>query len=68
MKNILTEALVNSATNASFIFSYTNSAKLRVFMGDFNFFIGGIYDIIELYSITIFGGYYVTQKCEVYSS
>ena len=33
-------------------------------MGDFNFFIGGIYDIIELYSITIFGGYYVTQKCE----
>ena len=29
MKNILTEALVNSATNASFIFSYTNSAKLR---------------------------------------
>lgn len=27
MKNILTEALVNSATNASFIFSYTNSAK-----------------------------------------
>ena len=31
MKNILTEALVNSATNASFIFSYTNSAKLRMF-------------------------------------
>ena len=30
MKNILTEALVNSATNASFIFSYTNSAKLRL--------------------------------------
>lgn len=30
MKNILTEALVNSATNASFIFSYTNSAKLRM--------------------------------------
>ena len=29
MKNILTEALVNSATNASFICSYTNSAKLR---------------------------------------
>ena len=29
MKNILTEALVNLATNASFIFSYTNSAKLR---------------------------------------
>ena len=28
-ENILTEALVNSATNASFIFSYTNSAKLR---------------------------------------
>lgn len=34
MKNILTEALVNSATNASFIFSYTNSAKLRVYMGN----------------------------------
>ena len=31
MKNILTEALVNSATNASFIFSYTNSAKLRFY-------------------------------------
>ena len=31
MKNILTEALVNSATNASFIFSYTNSAKLRIY-------------------------------------
>ena len=31
MKNILTEALVNSATNASFIFSYTNSAKLRLY-------------------------------------
>ena len=30
MKNILTEALVNSATNASFIFSYTNSAKLKL--------------------------------------
>ena len=30
MKNILTEALVNLATNASFIFSYTNSAKLRI--------------------------------------
>ena len=29
MKNILTEALVNLATNASFICSYTNSAKLR---------------------------------------
>ena len=29
MKNILTEALVNSVTNASFICSYTNSAKLR---------------------------------------
>ena len=28
-ENILTEALVNSATNASFIFSYTNSAMLR---------------------------------------
>ena len=33
MKNILTEALVNSATNASFIFSYTNSAKLRIRLG-----------------------------------
>ena len=33
MKNILTEALVNSATNASFIFSYTNSAKLRIQKG-----------------------------------
>lgn len=32
-------------------------------MGDFNFFIGGMYDIIELYGITTFGGYYVTQKC-----
>ena len=32
MKNILTEALVNSATNASFIFSYTNSAKLRYYL------------------------------------
>ena len=32
MKNILTEALVNSATNASFIFSYTNSAKLRIIL------------------------------------
>ena len=31
MKNILTEALVDSATNASFIFSYTNSAKLRAY-------------------------------------
>ena len=34
-------------------------------MGDFNFFILEIYDIIELYSITIFGGYYVTQKMKV---
>ena len=34
MKNILTEALVNSATNASFIFSYTNSAKLRLDMNN----------------------------------
>ena len=32
MKNILTEALVNSATNASFIFSYTNSAKLKILL------------------------------------
>ena len=31
MKNILTEVLVYSATNASFIFSYTNSAKLRMY-------------------------------------
>ena len=31
-ENILTEALVNSATNASFIFSYTNSAKLRFYI------------------------------------
>ena len=30
MKNIYTEALVNSVTNASFICSYTNSAKLRL--------------------------------------
>ena len=37
MKNILTEALVNSATNASFIFSYTNSAKLRKYTNrDYN--------------------------------
>ena len=32
MKNILTEALVNSVTNASFICSYTNSAKLRLYI------------------------------------
>ena len=32
MKNILTEALVNSVTNASFICSYTNSAKLRPYI------------------------------------
>ena len=38
MKNILTEALVNSATNASFIFSYTNSAKLRVDHNKLRFF------------------------------
>ena len=31
MKNILTEALVNLATNASFGFSYTNFAKLRIY-------------------------------------
>ena len=37
MKNILTEALVNSATNASFIFSYTNSAKLRCEKSHSNF-------------------------------
>ena len=36
MKNILTEALVNSATNASFIFSYTNFAKLRVIYNLYN--------------------------------
>ena len=33
-------------------------------MGDFNFFIARIYDILKLYSITTFGGDYVTQKCE----
>ena len=32
MKNILTEALVNSVTNVSFICSYTNSAKLRLYI------------------------------------
>lgn len=37
-------------------------------MGDFNFFVGGMYDIIKLHSITTFGGYYVTQKCEGSSS
>lgn len=37
-------------------------------MGNFNFFVGGMYDIIELYSITTFGDYYVTQKCEGSSS
>ncbi len=37
-------------------------------MGDFNFFVGGMYDIIKLYSITTFGGYYVTQKCKGSSS
>lgn len=37
-------------------------------MGDFNFFIVKMYDIIKLYGITIFGGYYVTQKCEGSSS
>lgn len=30
-------------------------------MDDFNFFVGGMYDIIKLYGITTFGGYYVTQ-------
>ena len=39
MKNILTEALVNSATNASFIFSYTNSAKLRLKLFFYRFWI-----------------------------
>lgn len=34
-------------------------------MGDFNFFIGRIYDIMELYGITTFGGYYVTQNVKV---
>ena len=33
MKNMLTEALVNLTINASFIFSYTNSAKLRKYCG-----------------------------------
>ena len=45
MKNILTEALVNSATNASFIFSYTNSAKLRLndwLYASFSFKNGGV--------------------------
>ena len=37
-------------------------------MGNFNFFVGGMYDIIELYSITAFEDYYVTQKCEGNSS
>lgn len=37
-------------------------------MGDFNFFVGGMYDITKLYSITTFEGYYVTQKCEGSSS
>lgn len=37
-------------------------------MDDFNFFVGGMYDIIKLYSITTFGGYYVTQQCEGSSS
>ena len=46
MKNILTEALVNSATNASFIFSYTNSAKLR--------FKTGFTDGFETFSIILF--------------
>ena len=39
MKNILTEALVNSTTNASFIFSYTNSAKLRFKGGSMFYFV-----------------------------
>ena len=42
MKNILTEALVNSATNASFIFSYTNSAKLRRISRSMSFDVIGI--------------------------
>lgn len=37
-------------------------------MGNFNFFIGGMHDIIELYSITTYGDYCVTQKCEGSSS
>jgi len=39
----LTEALVNSATNASFIFSYTNSAKLRRYLMDK----GGLHKIVK---------------------
>ena len=55
MKNILTEALVNSATNASFIFSYTNSAKLKIihnFLLDLKSTSG---------SIVIPGGLYVNE-------
>ena len=43
MKNILTEALVNSATNASFIFSYTNSAKLRILLAFYKIFLKAIH-------------------------
>ena len=46
MKNILTEALVNSATNASFIFSYTNSAKLRIHITQYLTIQGSAYIII----------------------
>ena len=48
MKNILTEALVNSATNASFIFSYTNSAKLRLYGVYASYFYMKIYKMMSL--------------------
>ena len=51
MKNILTEALVNSATNASFIFSYTNSAKLR-FIGKTPY-IELLYHILQRHTTSI---------------
>ena len=55
MKNILTEALVNSVTNASFICSYTNSAKLRFqFLGQYVF---EIY-ILQRVSMIIFKRYF----------
>ena len=53
MKNILTEALVNSATNASFIFSYTNSAKLKIH----RFFRAYFIVIYNLYNIDFTSSY-----------
>lgn len=47
MKNILTEALVNSATNASFIFSYTNSAKLRLQKNTLRINCLGLYFLVD---------------------